>query len=114
MPISPGIRLGHDDMTAIAPLAMVIASVAMIMYACATPSTLDAQPPVESVADGVVFVTTGRSETAGSSPPDRPDWPWHTARPISGCDRPGRWHNQREIIGYPPGGAMRGSGLIHE
>ena len=43
----------------------------------------------------------------GSSHPDRPDCPWHTARTVSGCDRPGRWHNQPAIIGYPPGGAMR-------
>ena len=41
------------------------------------------------------------------SPP--PDCPWHTARPISGCDRPGRWHNQRTLTRYPAGGAMRGS-----
>ena len=37
-------------------------------------------------------------ETAGSS---HPHCPWHTARPISGCDRPGQWDNQRAIIGYP-------------
>ena len=40
------------------PLAMVITSVAMTMCARTTSTTLDAQPPVESVADGVVFVTT--------------------------------------------------------
>ena len=34
---------------------------------------------------------------------------WHPVRPIAGCDHPGRWHNQREIIGQSPGGAMRRS-----
>ena len=34
---------------------------------------------------------------------------WHTAGRIPGCDRPGRWHNQRTLSGYPPRGTMRGS-----
>ena len=31
--------------------------------------------------------------------------------PFQGCAGPGRWHNQRAITGYPPGGAMRGVGV---
>jgi len=44
-------------------------------------------------------------EIAGSSQPDRPDCPWHTARPVSGCDWPGQWHNQRAIIELPQEGS---------
>ena len=44
------------------------------------------------------------SRDRGSSPPDRSDCPWYTARPISGCDRPGQWHNQPDIIGHPQEG----------
>ena len=33
-------------------------------------------------------------EPAGRSQPDRPHCQWHNARPVSGCDRPGQWHNQ--------------------
>ena len=58
-----------------------------------------------------------RPETAGSSHPDRPDDPRHTARQISGCDRPARWHNQptiTDIVGWttrrcaPAHGSRRG------
>ena len=47
--------------------------------------------------------------TAGSSQPDRLDCLSHAARPISGCDLLGQWHNQPESPDIPPGGAIRGS-----
>ena len=48
---------------------------------------------------------TGKPRAAAT--PDRPDCPWHTARPISGCDRPGQWHNQRGISRCPRTGHAR-------
>ena len=44
----------------------------------------------------------------GPQPTGRPDCPWHTARHISAHDRPGRWHNQRAIIGNPQEGPCAG------
>ena len=51
-------------------------------------------------------------ETAGSSHPDRPDCPWHTARSVSGCDRPGQWHNQPESSDIPRRGHARVCGGV--
>ena len=48
-------------------------------------------------------------ETGGSSPPNRSDCPWHTARPFQVAIGPASGIISQNLTGYPPGGTMRAS-----